>query len=113
MENKKFVGKGRKHEFPNGGHVLNLNLCLDDIIEYAKEFGQKSNGNGKTYIRLKAGTMKNSDNWNNTHTVWVDTWKPDNQQQGGNFQTNPNAGQPQTIGQPPEQNFDDLEDVPF
>ena len=106
---KIFVGSGKKIEFGNGGSIINASICIDDLLEAAKSYGKKSDGNGKTYIKLKIGSRKETDKFGNTHSVEIDTWTPDSQQQGGNFSINQNAGQNTPAQQ--ETNFDDK--IPF
>jgi hypothetical protein len=49
-------------------------ICLDDIPEEYKEI---STTNGKKYVRLNVGEKREPDPHGYTHTVSVDTWKPD------------------------------------
>ena len=103
MENRKiFVGSAKKKEFQKGGSILNASICLDDLINHSEEFQTISTGNGKKYIKLKITSRKEPDNFGNTHSVEIDTWKPE-QQQSGNVQA---QSAPQS-----QQNFED--DIPF
>jgi hypothetical protein len=66
-----YVGKGKTSKFG-----IKVNLCINDIAEYAKANIQPAK-DGKKYIRLDVNTMKAEDQYGNTHTVKVDTWKPE------------------------------------
>ena len=72
MIEKIYCGYGR--EFGKYGQI-GINVCLDDIpdkhITVAK--------NGKRYVNLNIGTKRNKDQYGNTLSVSVNTWKPDNQ----------------------------------
>jgi len=70
MADKIYVGKGRKQGQFN---QLNIRICLSDIPrEHMTEFKDKK------YINLTIQEMKNADEKGNTHTVTVNTWKPEN-----------------------------------
>ena len=66
-----YVGRGKENKYG-----LSINVCIDDIVEYAKDNLEKSK-NGKTYIRLDVSKMKKPDDHKNTHYVKVNTWKPE------------------------------------
>lgn len=72
-EQKIYVGKGKKQGQFN---QLRLNICLSDIPkEHMTEF------KGKKYVNLDISEMRNADDKGNTHTVTVNTWKPEQKQQ--------------------------------
>ena len=74
MENDKiFVGSGRV--FGNYGQI-GISVCLDDIPEEHVTTGK----NGKRYVRLNISQRQQVDQYGNTHSVDVNTWKPENQQ---------------------------------
>jgi uncharacterized membrane protein len=77
MENKIYCGSGKEIKFQNGGSLVKLSLCLSDIPD---EFVKLSEKNGKKYVTLKLTSRKSIDNYGNTHSVEVDTWKPDSTQ---------------------------------
>jgi len=66
---KKYIGKGHAGKFD----IVNFSICLTDIPKDEIKIGT----NGKKYLRLCLGKMKDTDNWGNTHTVWVDDFKPE------------------------------------
>lgn len=64
-----FVGSGvEKFE----GNLIEISVCLSDL---PKEF--ISEYNGKKYIRLKVQKKKEVDKFNKTHSVSVNTYKPE------------------------------------
>ena len=68
MEEKIYVGKGK-----SVGHYGNISFSvdLDAITPHAFEY------NGKRYVKLILSQMRQADQYGKTHTVSVDTWKPD------------------------------------
>lgn len=69
MERQIFVGSGvEKFE----GNLIEISLCLSDL---PKEF--ISEYNGKKYIRLKVQKKREPDQYNKTHSVSVNTFKPE------------------------------------
>jgi len=75
MADKIYCGSGRA--FGNYGQI-GLNICLSDLPhEHITEY------NGKKYIKLKVSPRKETDKRGNTHSIEVDTWKP---------QQKPNSG---------------------
>jgi hypothetical protein len=67
MEKKNYVGNGKKKEFSNGGSLINISL------QYAKLVP-----NEKGYVNLVVGGKKETDQYGNTHAVWVNDFKPTN-----------------------------------
>ena len=69
---KIYCGKGKEI---NGkyGAFYKISICVDEIpAEHI--FKAK---NGKRYATLNMSMMKQEDDRGNTHTIVVDTWKPD------------------------------------
>lgn len=92
MSENLWVGKGKQGKFG-----VRISVCLDDLFNYAKDNIEPSK-NGKKYINLDVNPMKQKDPWNNTHTVKIDTWKPE-----------PKAPEPPVNGTDPFT----AEDIPF
>ena len=67
-EEKIYVGKGKAFGRFN---QLSFSVSVDAIQPYVFEIM------GKKYIKLVIGEMRQPDDRGKTHTVWVDTWKPD------------------------------------
>lgn len=59
------------------GPFFSVNLCLTEIPEEHV----RTLDNGKRYVNLRITEMRQPDDRGNTHTVLVDTWKPDGQRQ--------------------------------
>lgn len=69
MADQIFVGSGvEKFE----GSLVEISVCLSDL---PKEF--ISEYNGKKYIRLKVQKKREPDRYNKTHSVSVNTYKPE------------------------------------
>ena len=64
---RKYLGKGVSHS-PS---FVNFSVCLSDIEE-SDTFEFK----GKKYIKLTVAKMKEPDQYNKTHTVYVDDFTP-------------------------------------
>ena len=66
---KKYVGKGKKSgQYDLVNFSVNLtDLPKEDIYEY----------NGKKYINLTIGALKEIDKYGKTHSVWVNDYKPE------------------------------------
>jgi hypothetical protein len=82
MNNQKiYCGSGK--EFGQYGAV-NVSICLSDLPkEHINDF------NGKKYIKLIINKKREADQFGKTHSVEVNTWKPDQQQQQGYDQSPP------------------------
>ena len=66
-EPKIYVGKGKA-----GKYGVKISVCLSDLPkEHINEY------KGKKYINLEITEMKRPDDYGKTHTVTVDTWKPE------------------------------------
>ena len=64
---KIYCGRGKK-----GQWSIKLNICLDKIpTEWVNEY------NGQRYVRLELRELRQADEKGNTHSVQVDTWRPD------------------------------------
>lgn len=49
--------------------MIVADICLDDIPQGKI---QTSRSNGKRYLKVCIGEMRQPDNWGNTHTIWAD-----------------------------------------
>jgi len=71
MADKIWCGKGKQNQYG-----IRIRICLDDIPqEHTSEF------KSKRYATLNVGTLREIDQKGNTHSVSVDTWKPQAQAQ--------------------------------
>jgi len=69
MEEKIYVGSG-KSKFD--GNLVSCSLCLTDLpVEHIYEY------NNKKYIKLNVQKKKEEDQYGKSHSVSVDTWKPE------------------------------------
>jgi len=76
MSDNIYVGKANIHE-TQYGDIMKVNLVLSRIPkEYIRDF---ENNKGETLkaITLNVIELRNPDQRGNTHTVRVDTWKPE------------------------------------
>ena len=68
-EDKIYVGSGKKAKDYD---IVNITVCLDDKIkEFIYEY------KGKKYINLSVGAKQKTDEWGKTHSVAINTFKPD------------------------------------
>ena len=114
--NKIYCGSAKEKTFSDGGSILNVSLNLDDIENAFGEYGFTTQA-GKRIIKVKIGKRRSEGAYGETHTVEVDTWKP-NQQQSTTYQQKPETKYPAKQGQetqyqqqPDENGFES--DIPF
>lgn len=113
MPDKIFCGSGKKREFQNGGSITKIKVDLNVLQQCFDEYGFNTES-GKRLMTLNVSTLRNSpDQYGNTHSVDIDTWKPDpnhgNQSNNHNNQNNNQGGYPGYPGN--NGNFED--DIPF
>jgi hypothetical protein len=65
MAEKVYVGKGK---VVGKFNQLKLGIRVDDLVK---------NANEKGYVNILVGEMREADKYGNTHTAWIDDWKPD------------------------------------
>ena len=65
---KTYVGKGKKHE---SFDLTNISIEKSQIEKFWKD-----HKNGKAYLNLTVGGLRQADQFGNTHSVWVDDYKP-------------------------------------
>ena len=102
MADKIYCGKAKEVE-GNYGIYYRINLCITDIpSEHITKLS-----NGKEYVNLDLNMMRARDDKGNTHTLTVNTWKPNQQPQGGARRQEPRREvQPEFAG--PESFEDDV-----
>ena len=71
IEEKIYIANG-KSLFD--GNIVSFSLCLTDLDSKVKSFTYMYEG--KEYIKLEMHKKKEKDQYNNTHFVKVNTWKP-------------------------------------
>jgi len=67
-------GSAVEHVFPDGGKLINfsINIFDDNIKLYADEKG---------WIKLVMNEKRQTDEYKNTHSVTINTWKPESKTQ--------------------------------
>lgn len=81
QEKRIYIGHGKKVKTYD---LVNFSVCLSDIptgpdtpiFEYK----------GKNYVKLVIGAKRETDQYGKTHSVWIDTFKPEKRQDGENAQ---------------------------
>ena len=108
-EPRNYVGRGKRVKDYD---LINITVCLSQLptdvpFEYK----------GKQFVKLVVGGKRETDQWGNTHSVWVDTFKPDKNRKRGNPEENGeelNQMQkpvgPGYLSQSPE---DQIDEIPF
>jgi len=80
MSNEKiYCGSAKRKEFSDGGNIMNVSLDLDELNKRFKVYGFETRA-GKKIIKLKISKRREPDQYDNTHSVMIDTWKPENQE---------------------------------
>lgn len=117
MADKIYMGSGKEKTFDDGGSVISVHLSLEKIGEYFKDYGYTS-ASGEKRIKLNIGSRREIGTYGETHTVVLDTWKPDSA--GNPFEGENNAGNNSVNSQPVIEvhqggggNFDNESDIPF
>ena len=106
MADKIYCGKAKEVE-GNYGTYYRINLCLSDIpAEFIKNAGSKQ------YVNLDLSMMRARDDNGNTHTITVNTWKPDNAQGGAKPPKQPQPKR-QEVRQPEFAGPESFEDDPI
>lgn len=80
MADRIYVGSGKEKTFPDGGSSISVSLTLDGIKEYFEKYGFTTE-KGKHILKLKIGRRREVGKYGETHTVEVDTWKPEQTRQ--------------------------------
>lgn len=88
------------------GDIVKVSLCLDDIPEEEVYVSEKT---GKRYVTVDVKEMRSQDRFGNTHSVEVNTYKPDSKRTGTRKSYRDDSGSYQQGG--PE-SFDD-DQIPF
>jgi len=72
-------GNSKMHQFQNGGEVLNHSINIFDFLSNKEERGRKISefADADGWIQLKTQIKKEVDQFGNTHSTTINTWKPD------------------------------------
>lgn len=85
----------KEHTFADGGKIIKLSAKADKLIAFIE-----ANFNESGYINLVLASRREKGQYGDTHTVYLDTWKP-KQRDGATTNT------PETTDTKPK------EDLPF
>lgn len=100
------------------GEELTVSVNLSECERQFKEHGYVSKS-GSNFITLKVQRRKEVGKYGETHSVMVDTWKPEKRQEGASNQSGgngyQNSGQNASTASHNAQSADsdDMSDVPF
>ncbi len=70
-QEKKYVGRGKK---AGNFDLVNFSISESKVKDSWFEY------NGERYLKMTIGALKNPDNYGKTHSVWIDEYKPNNEQ---------------------------------
>jgi len=86
---KIYCGNGKAFQ-TQYGEILNVSLDLDKLNAEFNNYGFSTQA-GKKMIKVKVSKRQSADNYGNTHSVVLDTWKPEQQSSNNNqqFQNDP------------------------
>ena len=121
MDNKKVFAKGLYlAPAPVQFFCQKLSICIDDFGKWIKDNSAEggmqylSKGkNGKVYLNLQITEKREPDQKGNTHTISVDTWKPQQQSAGCPSQPNPEEEKPLLETGKVIENSPETDDIPF
>lgn len=94
-EPKKYVPKSsaKAVSFQSGGSLIKIGFNADMLIEFVK-----ANTNDRGYINLVVAERREPSQHGDTHSVYLDTWKP---KEGGQKSARPAASTPPNRYAPP------------
>lgn len=87
-----YCGSGKDKEFADGGHLLTVTLNIDELLANYEQYGFTTNA-GKRTIKVKVSRRREVGQYGETHTVELDTWKPENASQSTQNASNGNSYQ--------------------
>ncbi len=89
--------------FDDGGAILKISFKSKELVDFIRV-----NTNDKGYFNIGVSPRREAGRYGDTHSVWLDTWKPKPQE--GRQATPPERERPtaQDLPPPPEE-----QDVPF
>ena len=76
MENKIYCGSGKEKTFQDGGSSISITLDIETLQRFFKEHGFTTQ-QGKKKMKMNVSKRIETDQYGNTHSVSIDTWKPD------------------------------------
>lgn len=78
MPEKIYIGDARKIDFAGGGSKISATLKLDGFKKYFEEYGFTSK-QGKKCLKINICEKREPDQFENTHYVEIDTYRPSKQ----------------------------------
>lgn len=103
QEKRIYVGSGKRVK---NYDLVNFSVCLTDVPTTAV-FEYK----GKNYIKLVIGAKREPDQYGKTHSIWVDTFKPEKRSPSNAEQED--ANQAAANNDRPESEEGNIGDIPF
>jgi len=76
MENKIYCGSGKEITFQTGGSIIIITIDIDTLQRFFKEHGFTTQ-QGKKKMKMNVSKRIETDQYGNTHSVRINTWKPD------------------------------------
>ena len=76
MENKIYCGSGKEITFQTGGSIISITLDIETLQRFFKEHGFTTQ-QGKKKMKMNVSKRIETDQYGNTHSVSIDTWKPE------------------------------------
>lgn len=92
MADKIYTGSGKEKFFNDGGSLIGITLDIETLQQNFKEYGFVTQ-QGKKKIKVNVSSRREIDQYGNSHTVTIDTFKPQMQGQPGQQQGGNNANQ--------------------
>lgn len=72
MSDKVYVGNGKK---AGNYDIVNISISEEKVRDHWFDY------NGKKYLRLAVGGLREPNQYGKTHSVWVDNYKPEEKNQ--------------------------------
>lgn len=85
MANHIYIGSA-KERITQYGTDIEIQLEVDDLMGYVAEYGYVNKA-GKHVVRVKVSRRREVGKFGETHSVEINTWKPDQSRQGNTRQT--------------------------
>lgn len=116
MANHIYVGSAKERQTQYGPEI-DVQLEIDDLAQYVTDYGY-INKAGKHIVRIKIARRREVGRFGETHSVEVNTWKPDSSGQGYTRQGSqtPVGGPPrasQRAKEPTPEELDELNQLPI
>lgn len=77
MADKIYCGSGKERKFADGS-LIGCTLDLQTLYDAFKDYGFTTE-QGKKKIRVNVSARREIDQYGNSHSISIDTWKPEKQ----------------------------------